>query len=99
MVCVNVQLQGQRVELNPPSYNKVNSDFKDSANNLKVYHQNIRSLRRKLSQLSNILYSELPNIIRITEHHLKDFEMDMMKTEYYKLDAKFCRQQYKNDGA
>ena len=85
-------------KLNPPN-NKVNSDFKDSSNNLKVYHQNIRSLRRKLSQLSNILYSELPHIICITEHHLKDFEMDMMTIEYYKLDAKFCRHPYKNGGA
>ena len=27
-------------KLNPPSYSKVNSDFKKSSNNLKVYHQN-----------------------------------------------------------
>jgi len=86
-------------KLKPPSYNKVNSDFKDSSNNLKVYHQNIRSLSGKLSQLSNILYSELPHIICITEHHLKDFEIDMMTIEYYKLGTKFCRHQYKNGGA
>jgi len=83
---------------NLPSYNKVNSDIKDSSNNLKVYHQRIRGLRGKLSQLSNILYSELPHIICVTEHHLKDFEMDMMSLEYYKLGKSFCRQQYKNGG-
>ena len=32
-------------------------------------------------------------------HHLKDFEMDMITIEYYKIGAKFCRHQYKNDGA
>jgi hypothetical protein len=53
-------------------------------------------LRGKLSQLSNVLYSELPHVIGITEHHLKDFEMDMMSIEYYKLGTKFCRQLYKN---
>jgi len=53
-------------------------------------------LRGNLSQLSNILYSELPHTICITEHHLKDFEMDMMIIEYYKLGDKFCRHQYKN---
>ena len=42
-----------------------------------VYHQNIRGLRGKLSQLFKILYSELPHMICITEHHLKDFEIDM----------------------
>jgi hypothetical protein len=57
-------------------------------------------LRGKQSQLSNILYSELPHIICITgiEHHLKYFEMDMMTIEYYKLGTKFCRHQYKNGG-
>jgi len=86
-------------KLNPPSYNKLNFDFKNSSNNLKVYHQSIRSLRVKLSQLSNILYSELPHIICITEHHLKDFEIDIRTIEYYKLGTKFCRHQHKNGGA
>jgi len=53
-------------KFNLPSYNKVNSDLKDSSNNLNVCHQNIRGLRCKLSQLSNVLYSELPHIICIT---------------------------------
>jgi hypothetical protein len=83
---------------NLPSYDKVNSDLNDSSNNLKVYHQNIRGLRGKLSQLSNILYSELPHITCITEHHLKDFEMDMKSIEYYKLSTKYCRHHYKNGG-
>jgi hypothetical protein len=78
-------------KVDPPSYNKVNSDLKGSSNNLKVYHQNIRGLR-------SILYSELPHVICITEHHLEDFEMDMMAIEYYKLGTKFCRLQYKNCG-
>jgi hypothetical protein len=85
-------------KFNLPSYNKVNSDLKDSSNNLKVYHQNIRRLRGKLSQLSNILYSELPHIMCITEHHLKNFEEDMMSLEYYKLGIKFCRHHYKTVG-
>jgi len=85
-------------KFNPPSYNKVTSDLKDSSNNLKVYHQNIRGLRCKLSQLSNISYSKLPHIICITEHHLKDFETDIMTIEYYKLGTKFCRHQYKKGG-
>jgi hypothetical protein len=79
-------------KFNLPSYNK------DSSNNLKVYHQNIRGLRGKISQLSNILYSELPHTVYITEHHLKDFEMNMMSIEYYKLSTKLCRQLYKNGG-
>jgi hypothetical protein len=51
---------------------------------------------RGLSQLSNVLYSELPHLLCINEHHLKDLEMAMMSVEYYKLGAKFCRHYYKN---
>jgi len=72
--------------------------LKDSSKNLKVYHQNIRGLKGKLSQLSNILYSELPHLLYITEHHLIDLEIVMKSIIYFKLGAKFCRRQYKNGG-
>jgi hypothetical protein len=36
-------------KFNLPSYNKLNSNLKDSSNNLKVYHQNIRGLSGKVS--------------------------------------------------
>ena len=41
-------------KLNSPSYYTVNSDLQDNSSNLKVYHQNIRCLKGKISQLSNI---------------------------------------------
>ena len=83
---------------NSPTYIKVNSALKDSSNNHNVYHQNMTDLNGKLSQLSKILYSELPHLICITEHHLSDLEIDTMSIEYYKFGAKFCRCQYKNGG-
>ena len=58
----------------------------------------MRGLKGKIRQLSNILYSELPHLLCITEHHLKDLEIDMMSVEYYKLCAKLCRHRYKNGG-
>ena len=72
------------------SYNKLNYVIKESSNNVKVYHQNIRGVSRKLSQLSKILYSELPHIICITDHHLKDFEMDMMSKNIINLVVDNC---------
>ena len=39
-------------KLNSSSYVNVNSPLKDSSNNLKVYHQNIRGVNGKISQLS-----------------------------------------------
>jgi len=42
-------------KLHSPSYINANSPLKDSSNNFKVYHQNIRGLKGKISQLSNTL--------------------------------------------
>jgi hypothetical protein len=39
-------------KLNSPHIN-VNSTVKDSSNNLKFYHQNMRGLKGKISQLAN----------------------------------------------
>ena len=64
-------------KLYSPSYINVNSPLKDSSKNLKVYHQNIRGLEGKISQLSNILYSELPHLLYTTVHHLIDLDIDM----------------------
>ena len=64
----------------------------------KVYHQNVQGLKGKLNLLSNFLYSELTHIVCLTEHQLKDQEMNLASIEHYKLGAKYCRQQYKNVG-
>jgi hypothetical protein len=53
------------LKLNSPSYMNKNSPLKDSSVNLKVYRLNTRGLKRKISQLSNILCSELPHLLFI----------------------------------
>jgi exonuclease III len=75
-----------------------NTHGQGSLNNLKVYHQNVQGLKGKLNLLANFLYSELIHIVCLTEHHLKDHEMNLALMEHYKLSAKFCRQQYRNGG-
>jgi len=75
-----------------------NTNKQDSLHNLKVYHQNVRGLKDKLNLLSNFFYSEFIHIICLTEHHLKDHEINLVSMEHYKLSSKFCRQQYKNGG-
>jgi hypothetical protein len=68
-------------------------------NNLfKVFHQHIRGLKNKIPQLIDSVYSILPHILCITEHHMKEFEINMVSLGHYKLAAKFCRQYYKNGG-
>jgi exonuclease III len=64
-----------------------------------IYHQNIRGLRNKRAELLNSLLLELPQTLCITEHHLKELELDSTPLEHYKLGAKFCRKNVKDGGA
>ena len=43
------------------------------------------------------LLLETPHIICLTEHHLKDYEIDITCITKYKLCAKYCRKNLKND--
>jgi hypothetical protein len=47
------------------SYINVNSPLKDGYKNRKVYHQNIRGLKGKISQLSNIYYIPSSHVYHI----------------------------------
>ncbi|PNF35146.1 hypothetical protein B7P43_G09274 [Cryptotermes secundus] len=63
-----------------------------------IYHQNIRGLRNKRTEMLNSLLPELPHILCITEHHLREFELESSPIEHYKLGAKFCREKLKDGG-
>jgi hypothetical protein len=57
--------------------------------------QNIRGLRNKRTEIINSLLPELPHILCITEHHLKELELERTPLEHYNLGAKFCRENLK----
>ena len=63
-----------------------------------VFHQNIRGLKSKADELSTSLLPNYPHIICLTEHHLKDYEINMIPKDHFKLGSKFCRREYKNGG-
>jgi hypothetical protein len=68
-------------------------------NNLfKIFHQNIRGLKGKINEFMFSVFSELPHINCLTEHHLKDYEIDITPITKYKLGAKYCRKILKNGG-
>jgi hypothetical protein len=49
----------------------------DDINNLlKIYHQNIWGLKGKTNELMLPLLTEAPHLICLTEHHLKNYEID-----------------------
>jgi len=37
------------------------------------------------------MFPNLPNILCFSEHHLKQFELDHMNIDNYKLGAVYCR--------
>ena len=42
---------------------------------------------------------KLPNVICLTEHHLKELEIENLSIDHYTLGAKFCRQTLKQGGS
>jgi len=75
---------------NPPNRNN-NAD-------LIVFHQNIRGLYNKIDELLYFWTTDFPHILRFTEHHLRDHEINSMCIKYYNLGAKYCRKSHKYGG-
>lgn len=67
-------------------------------NNLIIYHQNIRGIINKTDELLLSFTSELPHVICLSEHHLKDFEINTISLNQYILASEYCRKNFKQGG-
>jgi len=63
-----------------------------------VFHHNIRGLRDKTSELLGSILPKLPHVVYLTEHHLREQEIENLSIAHYTLGAKFCRQNLKQGG-
>ena len=63
-----------------------------------IYHQNIHGLKGKTDELMVSFAPEMPHLICLTEHHLKDNEIDVVHIPNYNLGAKYCRINLKYGG-
>jgi len=63
-----------------------------------IYHQNIQGLKGKTNKLMLSLFSEMPQLICLSEHHLKYSEMELAHIPTYELGAKYCRTALKYGG-
>ena len=70
----------------------------DNTNKLKIFHQNVRGIGNKISELETHLLPLALNIICITEHHLSNYETDNISINHYKLGATYCRTTRKHGG-
>jgi exonuclease III len=58
---------------------------------LRVFHQNIRGLRNKTNELISSMHTNLPHITCLTEHRMKQLELEHFHIENYNLGARYCR--------
>jgi len=70
----------------------------NSKNLFKIFHQSIRGLKSKVDELSNPLFPHYPNIMFLTKHHLKDYKIDNLQIDQFKLGSIFCRHEFMNGG-
>ena len=86
--------------MNDSDQNFPGSTHKDSNSrkNLTIYHQNIRGISNKTDEFQDSLYHNRPQVICLTEHHLKTEEITTINLDQYKLGAFFCRQEFKGGG-
>ena len=70
-----------------------NSKFlgSDSSQVLWIYHQNICGLGCKINYLLMSLYPKLPHILCLTEHHLRQYQIQHITMDDYILGAEFSR--------
>ena len=67
-------------------------------NNFIIYHQNIRGINNKTDEIILAFTSELRHVICLSEHHLKEFEINSITLNQYVLASKYCRKTFKQGG-
>ena len=92
-------------DTNPNTY--INSAYSNTnpdallnlkTNSLRIFHQNIRGLVRKSNELLFSLTPDPPQVLCLSEHHLRIEELTSLNLDSYTLGAQFCRQKFKQGG-
>jgi len=74
-------------------YSLINLPYDYSnTNKFTVLHQNIWGITNKIDEFLNSLRSNAPQVICLTEHHMKTEEIANVNLEQYTLGTAFCRQ-------
>jgi hypothetical protein len=70
----------------------------DSNQVLRIYHQNICGLGSKSNDLLASLYPTLPHLLCLSEHHLRQFQLEHITMDDYILGAAYSRQSFLKGG-
>jgi hypothetical protein len=50
-----------------------------------AFHQNIRGMLKKIRRINKLLSPDFPQVLCLTEHHLKYFEIDFIYMDQYNV--------------
>jgi hypothetical protein len=64
-------------------------------NNITIYHQHIRGIINKTEELLLSFTSELPHVICLSEHHLKDYEINTISLKEHILASQYSRKNFR----
>jgi hypothetical protein len=79
--------------------NRTNRTIKSTKHKiLKIFHQNVLGLKNKRNELISSLYSAVPHILGLTEHHMNRLGLEHTHIENCRLGAKCCRQSMEKGG-
>jgi hypothetical protein len=70
----------------------------DKSNDFTIFHQNVRGIYNKIDELLISLIPNTPQVLFLTEHHLRTDEIRLVNLGQYTLGAHFCRQTHKQGG-
>jgi hypothetical protein len=79
------------------SLNTFSCDHRN-ANKLMILHQNIQGISNKTDEFLNSLSPNAPQVICLTESHLRTEEIGNVNSSQYTLGATLCRQTYRHEG-
>ena len=79
---------------------EANLGFLDSDGDqvLRIYHQNICGLGSKANDLLVSLYPDLPHTLCLTEHHLRQFQLQLRTLDSYVLGVEYSRRSFLKGG-
>jgi len=61
-----------------------------------VFLQNVKGLLNRSEELISFLSPDFPQVLCLSEHHLKHTEIYFICMDQYKLGSKLCRESLKN---
>ena len=71
---------------------------KNSITNFIIFHQSIRGITHKREELLFSLSEINPQVLCITEHHLRPEKINLINLGQYTVGAHYCRRHFRQDG-